>query len=97
MSDPFSIAAGVIAVAQPSQSLGPFLYGLTERLELCRRLASELACIGLMSQLRKLEEALRSQPEWQAKVSVLQQLMETLETALQQLTARVKKVSVPKP
>ena len=98
MSDPFSIAAGVIAVAQLSQSLGLFVYGLTERPDQCRRLASELACIeGLMSQLRKLEDALGSQREWQAKVSVLQQLVENLDSALQQLDARVKKVSVPKP
>jgi hypothetical protein len=98
MSDPFSIAAGVIAVTQLSQTIGLFVYGLTERPELCRRLASEIACIeGLMSQLQKLEQVLELQPEWQSKVSVLRILLENLRTSLEELDARLKKVSAPKP
>ena len=96
MSDPFSIAAGVIAVAQLSQSIGLFVYGLTERPELCRRLASELESIeGITSQLQSLEDT--SQPEWQLKVPVLRQLVEGLKMSLEQLDVRLKKASVPKP
>lgn len=95
---PFSIAADVIAVWQLSHSIGLFVYGLSERPELYRRLASELACIeGLMQQLERLEDTLKSQPGWQSKVSVIKPLVESLRISLEALDARLKNVSVPRP
>jgi ankyrin repeat protein len=98
MSDPFSIAAGVIAVLQLAQSLGLFAYGLNERPELCRRLASDLAGIeGLMGQLQRLEKTLGSREEWISKASVLQDLLVSLQDVLDQLQALLRKVSTPHP
>ena len=94
--DPFSSAAGTIAIWQLSHSRGLFVYGLTERPELCRQLALELACVkGLMKQPENLDITLRLQPEWQSKVSVLWPLVEGLQTSLEELDGRLKKVSVP--
>jgi ankyrin repeat protein len=98
MADPFSIAAGVIAVLQLAQALGVFAYGLTERPELCRRLASDLAGIeGLMGQLQRLEKTLGPREEWSSKASVLQDLLDHLQEVLDQLQVRLRKVSTPHP
>jgi hypothetical protein len=98
MTDPFSIAAGVIAVLQLLQSIRIFVYDLTGRPELCRRLLCEVACIeGLMNQARELERALGSQDEWQTKVSLLQNLLQELQIALHDLDDRLKKVRGPRP